>query len=161
MDSVDQLKNYKGTETEAHVKEPGRGGTFYLKSLNGHATDNGIWIVSNVNKSAAWVRDTSNSKATNVQWFGGVGGGIHTYKKDSAALTDAVDYINAKGGGSLYIPATSSFYGYSGLGLPLKINFEVFGDGPKSNIRCINPNEGRKSKLSWYHIFYRHTWCTA
>jgi hypothetical protein len=91
----------------------------------------------------------------NLKSYGAKGLGVISYKDDSAALVNAIKAIKNKGGGKLYIPSSTSFYGFNGDGILLPDNIEIYGDGPQSEIKHINP-----ANCKYYKgvIFYTTTY---
>lgn len=81
-----------------------------------------------------------SSRGFNLKQFGAKGLGIASYKEDSAALVDAIEYIRQLGRGSLFIPATTQFYAYKGEGIVLPDNIEIIGEGNASHIRNVDPS---------------------
>lgn len=86
-----------------------------------------------------------------IRRYGALGIGISSRVVDTAAIQVAVANAMAGAIKSIYIPATTQFFAYEGQGELLPDNVEVYGDGPSSHIRHVNPDVG-----TWYRgvIFY-------
>ena len=127
------LYNVKGY----YEPNDGGGGYFFWDDTATAATDYGtVFSVSGVS-TGRWKRNVSTR--VSISMFGAVGKGVSEYKKDSTAMENAVEFVRKKGKGSIYFPATDSFYAYTGYGILLPDNIEIYGDGTASNIRYINP----------------------
>jgi len=83
------------------------------------------------------------TETINLMSFGAKGLGVASLKEDTAALHKAIAYLNAKGGGKLYIPNPPEFYAFAGDGIFVGNNIEIYGDGKdKSEIRNVDPISG-------------------
>jgi hypothetical protein len=100
-------------------------------------------------KTSAGVQSLYNTTNTsdsviNLKNFGAKGLGVASLKEDTAALHKAIAYLNARGGGKLYVPNPPKFYAFAGNGIFVGNNIEIYGDGKgKSEIRNVNPLSGR------------------
>lgn len=138
--NIAALQSYKGGLTVAHITDTMRGGWFRLTPKGSTVIDSGVNLYC-ANTAYVWKRDVSQSRAYNIRWFGGIGGGITTYKQDSAAITDAIRFLKTlHGNTSLYFPGTNQYYGFNGNGISLPSNIEIFGDGVNSQIKHVNPS---------------------
>jgi hypothetical protein len=138
--NIAALQSYKGGLTVAHITDTMRGGWFRLTPKGSTVIDSGVNLYC-ANTAYVWKRDVSQSRAYNIRWFGGIGGGITTYKQDSAAITDAIRFLKTlHGNTSLYFPGTNQYYGFNGNGVSLPSNIEIFGDGVNSQIKHVNPS---------------------
>jgi parallel beta-helix repeat protein len=79
-----------------------------------------------------------------VKDFGAKGDGSHD---DTSAIQAAIDSVNVAGGGSVFIPATSSYYLISSP-IYLYSNITLFGEGYSSKIYSIN-NSGTGGILTY------------
>lgn len=136
--TIAQMQAYGGSYPQARVLDTMRGGVFNKIPKGILPVDSGV-VFNSGNANYVWVRDYTQKRAVNVRWWGAIGNGLASYKKDSAAITMALRYLNARGGGSLYFPSTSSFYGFNGMGILVPDNIEIFGDGAQSEIKHVNP----------------------
>ena len=77
-----------------------------------------------------------------IKWFGAVGNGVASVSQDTKALKDALNYLRTiDGKRALFIsPPKGNFYAYVGNGELVPSNIEIFGVGPKSEIRNVNPD---------------------
>lgn len=115
------------------IKDANRGGLFNYSATG--TADNGIVFAAS--DGGYWVRDTTNTTAVNVQWFGAVGdfnintssGGID----NTSAIQAAINYVNGKGGGQVFFPK-----GYYRTSLPILMygNTALIGEG-KLNSRIV------------------------
>jgi hypothetical protein len=71
--------------------------------------------------------------------FGALGQGVASYLADTAALRMAVAHIASCGGGALHV--APGLYAFSGAGIPLPDHITIYGDGPTSEIRHVNPGD--------------------
>lgn len=80
----------------------------------------------------------------NLMDYGAKGLGVPSLKEDTTALRNAIAYLNAKGGGKLYVPNPPKFYAFAGDGIFVGDNIEIYGDGKgKSEIRNVDPLSGK------------------
>lgn len=149
---IPELKAHKLTPNRIFVKDSIRGGNFTLIQNNDIAEDGGVYFnADSIGAGWFWKRETADTRAVNLRWFGALGRGVQSYIEDSTALWRAITYIGRKGGGALYVPKTDSFYAFRGRGIFLPDNIEIFGDGPGSEIKHIDP-----ANVEYYRgvIFY-------
>lgn len=143
VSSIGELIRFSEKIPALHVTDIQRGGDFVLVHNVEMQNDNGLVFPADAFGTGwHWVREVKKDEPTNLKWFGAKGLGIDTYKEDSAALVNAIKSITQKNGGKLYIPASTSYYGFNGDGIVLPDNIEIYGDGPKSEIKHINPASG-------------------
>ena len=141
--NIAALEQYSGNSTALKVTEPQQGGNFILLNNASLSNDGGMIFPSKIKGTGwHWVRQAKNTDPINLKWYGAKGLGLPSYKDDSAALVNSIKFIKNKGGGALYIPASTSFYGFNGNGILLPDNIEIYGDGPKSEIKHVNPESG-------------------
>lgn len=141
--SINALEMYNGLSQAIYLKADGYSGEFSLVNNTSLENDGGVVFPAKTKgENWHWVRTLNNQDLINLKWFGAKGLGISSYKADSAALVNSIKYIKNIGGGKLYIPASNSFYAFNGNGIVLPDNIEIYGDGPKSEIKHVNPESG-------------------
>jgi hypothetical protein len=152
---VHLLGTFSGNDN-LHIDDNARGGDFRLVKDSKIKDDYGVAFPAVAKgENWHWVRQYNNEEPLNIQWYGAKGTGLANYKDDSAALVKAVALLKSKGGGKLYFPATKSFYGFNGDGILLPDNVEIYGDGPQSVIKHVNPENADYYKGV---IFYTTTY---
>ena len=100
VQSIVQLQSFAGQQRTLIVTDPLRGGTFNF-TLDEVTPDGGIIFEAEGIEEGYWVREITQAKGWNVQWWGATGDGV---TDDTAAIQAAVDNIPVSGG-SLYFPA--------------------------------------------------------
>lgn len=137
------MEQYNGSQTTMKISDAGVGGDFTLVNDESLKDDGGV-VFPATGKGGGWhwVRKMNATDPVNLKWYNAKGIGLSGYKDDSAALVNAIKFIKNKGGGALYIPASTSFYGFNGNGILLPDNIEIYGDGPKTEIKHVNPESG-------------------
>jgi hypothetical protein len=111
--------------------------------------DNKTIVDSNIKTSAGVqsfysTNNNTSDSIINLKNFGAKGLGVASLKEDTAALHKAIAYLNARGGGKLYVPDPPKFYAFAGNGIFVGNNIEIYGDGKgKSEIRNVNPLSGK------------------
>ena len=155
-DMISFFNNYNKPEKDIFINNASRGGNFHLVNDDKIKDDFGVTFPSKAKgKGWHWIRQYADTDPINLKWYGAKGIGLQGYKDDSAALVKAIDLIKSKGGGKLYIPASTSFYGFNGDGILLSDNTEIYGDGPSSQIKHVNPESATFYKGA---IFYTTTY---
>ena len=108
VDSIANMKNLN-PEIEANAtvellgyysKGDGGGGTFYWDSTSIEDDNGGTIIEATGVVDGRWIRNYKG--AVNVKWFGAKGDGI---VDDTVAIQAAIDYVNLKKGGEVYLPS--------------------------------------------------------
>lgn len=91
--------------------------------------------------------NSSAQKIINLKDYGAKGLGVSSIKEDAEALRKAIADLNKAGGGKLYVPNPPKFYAFSGDGVFVGDNVEIYGDGKgKSEIRNVSPMSGNFMK---------------
>lgn len=89
------------------------------------------------------IKTVAPVETINLMEYGAKGLGVASLKEDTTALRKAIAYLNAKGGGKLYVPNPPKFYAFAGDGVFVGNNIEIYGDGKgKSEIRNVDPLSG-------------------
>lgn len=94
------------------------GGAFYADTSDTTSTDNNGTII--VAGTVRYKRRFSGS--ANVKWFGAQGDSV---SNDTAAFQAAIDYVNAQGGGTVYVPIGRYLIS---SGITVKSNVTLLGD---------------------------------
>jgi hypothetical protein len=138
-----KFDNIKVLNGDVFIDDASRGGYFHLTEDAALKDDYGMVFPANEKgKDWHWVRKYNDGDPVSIKFYGAKGIGVDGYKEDVAALRKAIDFVRSKGGGKVYIPASSSFYAFAGNGILLPDNIEIYGDGPASAIKNVNPESG-------------------
>jgi len=155
VNSVSELRTYVAMENYADVMvrgyyEPGDGGTgqFFWDSTATENDDGGVTIVPNSNpRMGRWKRSFHGQ--VNVKWFGAVGDGN---VMDSAAIQAALDFVDGKGGGNVFIPrGTYRLEPSVGGALKLGDNTMLEGEGPATILISKGPQGIRNKKWDGFN----------
>jgi hypothetical protein len=106
----------------------GGGGLFYWDAESAEPDDGGITIEPPSHASRGrWVRAISDN--VNVRWFGASGSGL---TDDGRAIQAALDYVDHRDGGTVFVPAGTYYLQVAGVSLGNNIN--LVGEGAASVI---------------------------
>ena len=142
VENIADLIAYTDPKKVVFVGDSIRGGRFVLMYNAAITADNGIYFAATgIGSGWLWQRDVAGARAFNIKWWGAKGEGISGYQSDSAAIENAIGFVGRTGAGAIYFPAVDSFYAYTGYGVLLPDNIEIFGDGAQSEIRYIEVNK--------------------
>lgn len=114
------------TITTVVITDALRAGLFLYDPMDSTSADNSALILCDGARRFKRLFDG----AVNVQWWGAVGDGITS---DRSAIQSAINYVSAKGGGTVYVPKGIYTIDAS-INIPSKIHLK--GDGDYTEIRC-------------------------